>query len=200
MATCDIDKTVRVWNYLTNNLEIVTEFTENVYSVSIHPDRFSMLIGFGDKLRLCSVFYEDIKPIQELPIHVCRCVKFWVSDHLFAAVNGSKIPVYSSVTFQLVNTLHGQSAGVQNLASVGQVILPIQHTQLIMSNNGQRLFSTTKDGKVYSLGLPIGGDKLSVNCHPGAVTSIAISFDDSLLFTTGEDGMLCIFHIHNKDN
>jgi WD40 repeat protein len=266
IATCGVDKTVRVWNYLDNNLEIVKEFTENVYSVSIHPDGFSILIGFGDKLRLCSVFYEDIKPIQEFPIRGCRCVKFSVGGHLFAAVNGLKIQVYSSLTFQLVNTLHRHSAGVQNviwgesdtvLASVGndgamyihrqdnanrddscttaqvqycaltaspdftsifitgtdmkvkevqngqitrQVIFPIQHTQLIMSNNGQMLFSATKDGKVYSLGLPIGGDKLSVNCHTGAVTSIAISFDDSLLFTTGEDGVLWIFNIRDKDN
>jgi hypothetical protein len=48
--------------------------------------------------------------------------------------------------------------------------------------------------------LPIGGDRLFVNCHIGAVTSVAISFDNSLLFTTGEDGVLCVFNIRDKDN
>jgi WD40 repeat protein len=266
IATCGVDKTVRVWNYLDNNLEIVKEFTENVYSVSIHPDGFSILIGFGDKLRFCSVFYEDIKPIQEFSIRGCRCVKFSSGGHLFAAVNGSKIQVYSALTFQLVNTLHRHSAGVHSLiwgesdtvlASVGndgamyihrpenvnrddscttaqvqyvsltsspdftsiyitgsdmkvkevqngqvarEVLFQTVHTQLVMSNNGQMLFSGTKDGKVVSFGLPIGGDRLSLNCHTGAVTSVAISFDDSLLFTTGEDGVLCIFNIRDKDN
>jgi hypothetical protein len=69
-----------------------------------------------------------------------------------------------------------------------------------MSNNGQMLFSGSKDGKVFSFGLPIGGDKIALHCHNGAVTAMAISFDDSLLFTTGEDGVLCIFSIRDKDN
>ena len=267
IATCGVDKTVRVWNYLDNSLEIVKEFTENVYSVSLHPDGLSILIGFGDKLRLCSVFYEDIKPFQEFPIRGCRCVKFSNGGHLFAAVNGSKIQIYSTLTFQLVNTLHRHSAGVHNLiwgesdtviASVGndgamyihrqegtmnrddncttaqvqyvaltaspdfssifitgtdmkvkevqngqvvrEVLFQTPHTQLVMSNNGQMMFSGTKDGKVYSFALPIGGDKLCLNCHTGSVTSMAISFDDSLLFTTGEDGVLCVFNIRDKDN
>jgi WD40 repeat protein len=76
IATCGADKTVRVWNYLDNNLEIVKEFTENVYSVSIRSDGFAMLIGFGDKLRYCSVFDQDIKPVQEFSIRDCHCVKF----------------------------------------------------------------------------------------------------------------------------
>lgn len=266
IATCGTDKTVRVWNYIENSLEIIKEFTESVYCVSFHPDGLSILIGFGDKLRLCSVFYDDIRPFREFSIRGCRCVKFSNGGHMFAAVNGSKIQIYSALTFQLINTLHRHSAGVHNLiwgeadtviASVGndgamyihrqdnsnrdencttaqvqyfsitslpdftsificgsdmkvkeiqngqivrEILFQIQHTQLVMSNNGQMLFSGTKDGKVYSFALPIGGDKLALNCHTGPITSMAISFDDSLLFTTGEDGVLCIFNIRDKDN
>jgi WD40 repeat protein len=267
IATCGTDNTVRVWNYLDNGLEIVKEFNEHVYSVSLHPDGFSLLIGFGDKLRFCSVFYEDIKPIQEFAIRGCRCAKFSTGGHQFAAVNGSKIQIYSSLTFQLVTTLHRHSAGVHNLvwgesdtvlASVGndgamyihrpsdsnlrdesyttaqvqyfsiasapdlsslyisgtdmklkeiqngqvmrEVAFQTPHTQLVMSNNGQMLFSGTKDGQVYSSGLPIGGESLSLIVHTGSVTSMAISHDDSLLFTTGEDGVLCILNIRDKDN
>jgi WD40 repeat protein len=266
IATCGVDRTVRVWNYLENSLEIVQEFTENVYSVSLHPDGLSILIGFGDKLRLCSLFYEDIKTIQEFSVRGCRCVRFSAGGHLFAAVNGSKIQIYSALTFQLVNTLHRHSAGVHSLiwgesdtaiASVGndgamyihrsdgnnrddscttaqvqyfaltaspdftsifitgsdmkvkevqtgQVVreVPFQtaHAQLVMSFNGQMLFSGTKDGRIYSYGLPIGSDRLGINCHTGSVTATALPFDDSLLFTTGEDGVLCTFHIRDKDN
>jgi hypothetical protein len=48
--------------------------------------------------------------------------------------------------------------------------------------------------------MPIGTDKLAINVHTGAVTSTAMFHDDSLLFTTGEDGVLCVFNIHDKDN
>ncbi|KAH0785724.1 cilia- and flagella-associated protein [Histomonas meleagridis] len=266
VATCGTDKTVRIWNYLDNSLEIVKEFTETVYCVSLHPDGFTILIGFGDKLRLCSIFYDDIRPFREFPIRGCRCAKFSNGGHLFAAVNATKIQIYSTTTFQLINTLHRHSSNVHNLiwgecdtviASVGndgamyihrqdninrdencttpqvqytsitsspdfnsvyicgtdmklkeiqngqivrEVLFQIPHTQVVMSNNGQMLFSGTKDGKVYSYNLPIGGEKTFINCHIGAITSMAISFDDSLLFTTGEDGMLCIFNIKDKDN
>jgi hypothetical protein len=249
-----------------NSLEIVKEFTENVYSVSLHPDGQQILIGFGDKLRLCAVFYDDIKPLQEFGVRGCRCAKFAAGGHLFAAVNGSKIQIYSTLTFQLINTLHRHSAGVHGLiwaeadtvlASVGndgamyihrpdsasrddscttpqvqyfalaappdmgslfisgsdtklkevqngqvvrEVALACPHTQLVMSNNGQMLFSASKEGKIFSFGLPIGGDKIALHCHNGSVTSMAMSFDDSLLFTTGEDGVLCIFNIRDKDN
>ena len=266
VATCGADKTVRIWNYLDNSLEIIKEFTESVYCVSLHPDGLSILIGFGDKLRLCGVFYDDIRSFREFPIRGCRCAKFSNGGHMFAAVNGSKIQIYSTLTFQLVNTLHRHNANVHSLiwneadtiiASVGNdgamyvhrqdgtkseenyttsgiqyhsvtakpdfseiyvtgsdmkikeiengqaqrnVVFTVPQTQLVMSNNGQMLFSGSKDGKITSFSHPIGNDKITINCHTAQITSMAISFDDSLLFTTGEDGVLCIFNIRDKDN
>lgn len=280
IATCGADKTVRVWNYLDNSLEILKEFTEAVYCVSFHPDGLTMLIGFGDKLRLCSVFYDDIRIIKDFPIRGCRCAKFSTGGHLFAAVNGSKIQIYSALTYQLMNTLHRHSATVHDLiwgecdtviASVGidgamyihrsdnssrdesyttaqttyysvtaspdfssiyicgsdnitskdqnggpannnkikeiqngqvvrEMFFGIPHKQIVMSNNGQMLFSGDTAGHVYSYALSIGGDKLVLNVHEKQVTSMFISYDDSLLFTAGEDGVLCVFNIRDKDN
>ena len=280
IATCGVDKTVRVWNYLDNSLEIIKEFTESVYCVSFHPDGLSMLIGFGDKLRLCSVFYDDIRIVKDFPIRGCRCAKFSTGGHLFAAVNGSKIQIYNALTYQLINTLHRHSATVHDLiwgeydtviASVGndgamyihrqdnnnsrdesyttaqttyysvaatpdfsslyicgsdnqsgkeqannansnkikeiqngqvarEIFFGTPHKQMLMSNNGQMLFSGDGQGRVYSYALPIGGDKIALNIHEKQVTSMAISFDDSLLFTASEDGVLCVFNIRDKDN
>jgi WD40 repeat protein len=115
VATCGVDRTVRIWNYLNNAVKIVKEFTENVYSVSLHPDGLSIVIGFGDKLRFCSLFFDDVKPVQEFGVRGCRCCQFSTGGHLFAAVNGSKIQIYSTLTFQLVTALHRHSAGVQSL-------------------------------------------------------------------------------------
>lgn len=115
VATCGTDRTVRVWNFLENSLDIIKEYQDPVYCVSLHPDGLSMLIGFGDKLRLCSVFYDDIRFLKEFSIRGCRCCKFSTGGHLFAAVNGSKIQIYSTLTYQLLNTLHKHSATVHDL-------------------------------------------------------------------------------------
>lgn len=225
-----------------------------------------MLIGFGDKLRYSGIFFDDIHHIREFSIRGCRCAKFSNGGQQFAAVNASKIQVYSTLTFQLIQTYHRHSATVHSLiwaesdtviASVGndgamyvhrqeasnredscttaqvqyysiaalpdlysiyvvgsdqklkeiqngsivrEVPFQIVHTQVLLSHNSNMLFTATKDGKVFSYALPIGGEKVPLHCHTGAVTGLAISFDDSLLFSAGEDGVLCIYNIRDKDN
>lgn len=37
VATCGIDRSIKIWNYLTLELELSKEFEETVYSVALHP-------------------------------------------------------------------------------------------------------------------------------------------------------------------
>ena len=37
VATCGVDRTIKVWNYLTLELELSKEFEETVKSVALHP-------------------------------------------------------------------------------------------------------------------------------------------------------------------
>jgi hypothetical protein len=48
--------------------------------------------------------------------------------------------------------------------------------------------------------VPIATDKLAINVHTRSMILMAMSYDDSLLFTTGEDGVLYVFNIRDKDN
>jgi hypothetical protein len=89
---------------------------------------------------------------------------------------------------------------VHNGQIIREMAFQCQYSRLVMSNSGQMLFSGTKDGQIFSFAMPIGTDKLVIIVHTGAVMSMAMSYDDSLLFTTGEDGVLCVFNIHDKDN
>ena len=50
VATCGLDKSVRVWNYLDKSTEIVQYFAEDCHSVAFHPSGLHLLVGFGDKL------------------------------------------------------------------------------------------------------------------------------------------------------
>ena len=291
VATCGSDKTVRIWNYLDRSLEIVKEFTESSYCVSFHPDGLSILIGFGDKLRLCGVYYDDIRPFREFSIRGCRFCRFSNGGAQFAAVEGAKIKTFSSLTYNQ-NTICNRHTGTVNsfiwhnndtkLASAGhdgsmyiqytdgqskqdspftrsgndfiavagksdftQILISSSEntnsalnrdkdknkdkdiskdhsfvyvystqqsklqntltfnqpqTQLVMSNNDQVLFSGSNEGQITYISQPFNELTTPVNCHTGSITSMSISFDDSLLFTTGKDGVLCIFNIRDKEN
>jgi len=57
IATCSIDKTVRIWNN-TNppQLEICELFNDEAYSVAFHPSGFHIIVGFTDRVRMMNVF------------------------------------------------------------------------------------------------------------------------------------------------
>ena len=45
------NQTVRVWNYLSLEMELSKEFEENVSSVALHPTGLNILAAFTDKSR-----------------------------------------------------------------------------------------------------------------------------------------------------
>jgi hypothetical protein len=53
-------------------LEIYREFSEEAYSVALHPSGLYVLVGFSDKLRLMNILIDDIKQFKEFTIRGCR--------------------------------------------------------------------------------------------------------------------------------
>ena len=100
VATSSNDRTVRVWNYSTNTIEFWKDFSEEVYTVSIHPAGHQLLAGFSDKLRLLNILIDDFRVVREFPIRGCREVSFSNGGHLFAAVHGNIIQTFSTITFE----------------------------------------------------------------------------------------------------
>ena len=72
IATCSMDRSVRVWNYETGGLEIYREFSEEAFSIAMHPSGLYILVGFSDKLRLMNILIDDIKQFREFPIRGCK--------------------------------------------------------------------------------------------------------------------------------
>lgn len=72
LATCSTDQSIRIWNYLDCSCSSVKYFTEEIYSVAVHPSAMYILAGFSDKLRLMSFLVDDIKPFKEFPLRACR--------------------------------------------------------------------------------------------------------------------------------
>ena len=100
VATCSIDKTVRIWNYSNPpKLEICETFQDEAYSVAFHPSGYHIIVGFTDKVRIMNVFSEKkLGSVKEIPIKSCREIQFSNGGHLFACVNQHYIQVYNFYT------------------------------------------------------------------------------------------------------
>lgn len=115
LVTCGLDKSVRVWNYLDRSCEVAKQFSEEAHSVACHPSGLYLLVGFADKLRLMNILMDDIRPVKEFPVKACRECQFSTGGHLFAAVNGNTIQVFSFFSCELVANLRGHNGKVRCL-------------------------------------------------------------------------------------
>ena len=100
VATCSVDKTVRIWSYSTTpSLEICETFQDEAYSVAFHPSGFHIIVGFTDKIRMMNVFgSKRLSTFKEIPIKSCREIQFSHGGHLFACVNQHYIQIYNFYT------------------------------------------------------------------------------------------------------
>ncbi len=115
IVTCGIDRSVRVWNYMTHRSEVVKFFPEDCYSVAFHPSGLHILVGFSDKLRFMNLLMDDIRVVAEFPIKGCRECRFSAGGQMFAAANGHSIQLYRTYTAEPVALLRGHNGKVHSL-------------------------------------------------------------------------------------
>ena len=88
IATCSIDKTVRIWNNSNSpTLEICELFNDEAYSVAFHPSGFHLIVGFTDRVRMMNVFSKSLKPYNTIAIKACREIRFSNGGQLFACAS-----------------------------------------------------------------------------------------------------------------
>jgi hypothetical protein len=97
--------------------EIGSEDLNSILRQSVHfcAGLYTM-IGFSDKLQFMVLTLDDIHPCREFPVRGCRECCFSNNGHLFAAVNGNTIQVYSSVSFENLYNLKGHNGKVHGNA------------------------------------------------------------------------------------
>merc|ERR1719199_660328 len=115
VATCGVDKSVRIWNYLDKTCEVVRTFQDDMSSIAIHPSGLHVMLGFSDKLRYFNVLIDDLRQFHELPIKGCKCVRFAHGGHQFAAVNMSNIVIYSNYTLDKLGVLISHTGMVKSI-------------------------------------------------------------------------------------
>ncbi|XP_006813560.1 cilia- and flagella-associated protein 57-like [Saccoglossus kowalevskii] len=172
IATSSVDRSVRVWNYETNSLELYKEFQEEAYSIALHPSGLYILVGFSDKLRLMNLLIDDIRTFKEFTIRGCRECSFSNGGHMFAAVHGNVIQIYSSTTFENINNLKGHNGKVRSV---------------VWSADDSKIVSCGMDGAVYEWNAYTGkreGESVLKSC---SYTSVAITPDGKTTFAVGSD-------------
>lgn len=98
MVTCSKDKTVKIWNFVTKNLEISYILTEDTYAVAFHPSGFHIVVATGDKILLMNVLSKSLHQFKNIPVKGCREIQFSNGGHLFAAAQTSATHVYNFYT------------------------------------------------------------------------------------------------------
>ncbi|XP_027504713.1 LOW QUALITY PROTEIN: cilia- and flagella-associated protein 57 [Corapipo altera] len=175
LATCSLDRSVRIWNYKTNTLELCKEYQEEAYTVSLHPTGLFCLVGFSDKLRFISLLYEDMHVFKEFAVRKCRECSFSNGGHLFAAVNGNVIQIYSSITFDNVSNLKGHSGKIHAIK---------------WSTDDAKFVSCDTHGAVFEWNLMTGKRESECVLKTCIYSSISLSSDAKIIFAVGSDQTL----------
>jgi len=169
------DQSICIWNYLTKKLEIVKYFNSPIYSVSLHPSGLHILGGFEDKLKLLNVLMDDIEPYKDFHIvRSCRECRFANGGHIFAAVNGDKIHIYSTYSGELISILRGHNQKIRSL------YFNLSDTSLI---------SAGAEGAVYEWSM-FSFQRLQEHVNRQCPLNTAIMTKDGKIYCTGNAPLL----------
>ncbi|KAI9346401.1 WD repeat domain 65-like protein [Zopfochytrium polystomum] len=183
IVTCSSDRSVRVWNYLESTSELVKYFSEEAFSVAIHPSGLYILVGFSDKLRLMNLLIDDIRPFREFTLRGCRECRFSNGGQYFAAVHGNTIQIYSTWSFENLGNLKGHNGKVRSIH---------------WSSDDSKITTAGMDGAIYDwalkdmsssngTGIKREGESILKSC---SYTSAVSTPDGKSIFAVGSDKTL----------
>ncbi|XP_055077982.1 cilia- and flagella-associated protein 57 [Periophthalmus magnuspinnatus] len=175
VATCSLDRSVRIWDYENKSLELYKEFQEEAYSVSLHPTGHFILVGFSDRLRLMNLLVDDIRTVKEFAVRGCRECAFSHGGHMFAAVGGNVISIYSVTSFENIINLKGHNGKVRGIE---------------WGPDDRRLVSCGMDGAVYEWNTQTGKRESESVIKTCSYTDMSLSSDFKTIIAVGTDHTL----------
>ncbi|KAJ3356669.1 Cilia- and flagella-associated protein 57, partial [Kappamyces sp. JEL0680] len=115
VATCGADRSIRIWNYVDNNLETINYFDETPTCMAIHPNGLYILAGFPSGLRLMAVLLDETKTFWEYNIRSARGCKFSNGGQYFAVITSINVSIFNTWTFETVGVLKVNNARVKGV-------------------------------------------------------------------------------------
>ncbi|KAL3272571.1 hypothetical protein HHI36_014041 [Cryptolaemus montrouzieri] len=207
------DRTLKIWNYESGELELGQKFQDDLYGVALHPTGLYCIVGFSDKLRYLTIMIDEFTINREFPIRVCKQCSFSQMGHYFAAANGNLIQVYCSITFEMFYTLKGHNGRItgmswtaddMKLSTCGSegavyewnvseskrtaetIIKTCPFHDCIVTSDGKSTLAIGKDGHIRELiNSNVYRDVVLLN---SPLDCIVLSRLDTMLFVTGNNG------------
>ncbi|KAG5321315.1 CFA57 protein, partial [Pseudoatta argentina] len=174
--TCgEFDHSVRLWDFETESLIMLKQYDEDISSVALHPMGLFCLIGFTDKLRFMSILIDDLLPMHEIAIRNCKIVRFSHNGHLFAAVNGNIIQVYTTISFYNPFILKGH---------IGKV------KALLWSQTDLKILSMGAEGSIYEWNMTTGTRSSEFILKTVVLHDITLSSDASFIYCIAQDDQI----------
>lgn len=171
--TCgDLDRTVRLWNFETESLLLLKQYNEDIYGIALHPMGLFCLIGFSDKLRFMSILIDDLLPMHEIAIRSCKTIRFSHGGHLFAAVNGNIVQVYTTIDFHNPFVLKGHTGRVK---------------ALLWSLSDLKMLSLGTEDAIYEWDMSTGTRSGEIILKGMNLRDIALSSDASFTYCIAHD-------------
>ncbi|XP_036382764.1 cilia- and flagella-associated protein 57-like [Megalops cyprinoides] len=172
IATCSQDRAVHIWNYETRELELRKEFQEETRCIALHPSGLFILVGFPSKLRVLKLLMDNMRPFKEFELTQCTECAFSHGGHMFAAVSGKVIYVYSTTAFDNLLILQDHKAKVFSI---------------IWSEDDSRMMSCCMDGAVYKWNT-VSGKLEAESVHMTYMySSFTVSPDAKTIYAVGTD-------------
>ncbi|XP_034177079.1 testes of unusual size [Osmia lignaria lignaria] len=174
--TCgELDHSVRLWDFEAGSLILLKQYTEDICGIALHPTGLFCLIGFNDKLRFMSILIDDLLPMEEFPIRCCKTVEFSYGGHLFAAVNGNIIQVYSTIDYVNCFILKGHINRVKTL---------------LWSRSDTKLLTLGAEGVIYQWDMSTGQRSAEIILRGFNLYDIAFSSDELTSYCIANDSSI----------
>jgi len=218
IATCSLDKTVRIYDYQKNEMALLQKFNTEAYSLALHPTGLYVVVGFSDKLKFMKILGDKLEEEKFFAVRKCPEVRFSNGGQFFAAVNGTVISVYSSYTMQQLHVLRGHTGRVKSIfwqpldthiCSVGMDGSVYEFNVFSDKKVNDNMIrqcnfsSVVSDGKtIYAVGsdanLRLFQDSIEQHVYPTgdyAMTALAFSKRQRKLYAGLEDGSIRAFPV-----
>lgn len=187
IATCGLrDRTVRIWRYLDRTTELTVKLDEAPLALALHPSGLFLLIAFAEKLKLCSITYDSLRPYKEFPIRGCTEVAFSHGGHMFAAAAGSSLYVYSTYTCEPVTGFVTRASNTHAGAIKTLSWSPFD-TAIVTGAADGTVFERRLERSLSVAGSAPPGDVLSSKNSP--VTAATLTADGKLYFASDGHGL-----------
>eukprot|EP00304_Pavlova_gyrans_P012532 CAMPEP_0206035036 /NCGR_PEP_ID=MMETSP1466-20131121/1785_1 /ASSEMBLY_ACC=CAM_ASM_001126 /TAXON_ID=44452 /ORGANISM="Pavlova gyrans, Strain CCMP608" /LENGTH=1327 /DNA_ID=CAMNT_0053409369 /DNA_START=150 /DNA_END=4130 /DNA_ORIENTATION=+ len=179
--------TIQIYaTYTCDNIGNLRGHNQKVRSVVWTPDD-TKLISCGQDGAVYEWSLRDFKRVGENVLKSCQ--------YTSCACTADARAIFAVGSDKKLREIVGDTAKEHDLGATA--------LQVVLSHSGRMLFAGMDTGQVRSFKFPLNGEWTDASVHgapgPGAVQKMRISYDDSFLFTVGDDGCVYVCEIKDRD-